>query len=170
VNTSAQKQGRDASASAGDGVGVTGASIDLQVTANPCPTAHSTRAKQEAATCAASQLQHTPKPTLNTTTATHAAHPRSLLRCPRTTPTAYTRSNPHFHKRTMVSGIVTLLLSGVALLNVQAQTIPAADLVGTWSSKSNSTLTGDVRTTHPRRGRHGTNKRHRASTTPRVSD
>jgi hypothetical protein len=33
------------------------APIDLQVTANPCPTAHSTRAKQEAATCAASQLQ-----------------------------------------------------------------------------------------------------------------
>jgi hypothetical protein len=49
----------------------------------------------------------------------------------------------------MVSGIMTLLLSGVALLNVQAQTIPAADLVGTWSSKSNSTLTGDVRTPHP---------------------
>ncbi|KAF2035120.1 hypothetical protein EK21DRAFT_96901 [Setomelanomma holmii] len=44
----------------------------------------------------------------------------------------------------MVPRIAALLLSGVALLqNVQAQTVPVTDLVGTWSSKSNSTLTGD---------------------------
>ncbi|KAH7070973.1 chaperone for protein-folding within the ER, fungal-domain-containing protein [Paraphoma chrysanthemicola] len=43
----------------------------------------------------------------------------------------------------MVPRIAALLLSGVALLHVQAQSIPAPDLVGTWSSKSNSTLTGD---------------------------
>jgi hypothetical protein len=46
----------------------------------------------------------------------------------------------------MLSSLAALLLSGVALLHVQAQSIPAADLVGTWSSKSNATLTGDVRT------------------------
>jgi hypothetical protein len=45
----------------------------------------------------------------------------------------------------MVSRIAALLLSGVALLQVQAQAVPVTDLVGTWSSKSNSTLTGDVR-------------------------
>jgi hypothetical protein len=45
----------------------------------------------------------------------------------------------------MLSGLAALLLSGVALLNVQAQGVPVTDLVGTWSSKSNSTLTGDVR-------------------------
>jgi hypothetical protein len=50
----------------------------------------------------------------------------------------------------MLSGLAALLLSGVALLNVQAQSIPVTDLVGTWSSKSNSTLTGDVRTTNTR--------------------
>ena len=44
----------------------------------------------------------------------------------------------------MVSLKAALLLSGAALM-AQAQTIPA-DLVGTWSSKSNSTLTGSVRT------------------------
>lgn len=36
-----------------------------------------------------------------------------------------------------------LLLAGAAFSNVHAQTIPT-DLVGTWSSKANSTLTGDV--------------------------
>lgn len=49
----------------------------------------------------------------------------------------------------MFSSVAALLLSGVALLQVQAQAtaaIPVTDLVGTWSSKSNSTLTGDVRT------------------------
>lgn len=47
----------------------------------------------------------------------------------------------------MVSRIAALLLSGVALFQqVQAQAVPVTDLVGTWSSKSNSTLTGDVRT------------------------
>jgi hypothetical protein len=45
----------------------------------------------------------------------------------------------------MLSSLAALLLSGVALLQVQAQSVPAPDLVGTWSSKSNSTLTGDVR-------------------------
>ncbi|OAL03339.1 hypothetical protein IQ06DRAFT_243132 [Phaeosphaeriaceae sp. SRC1lsM3a] len=44
----------------------------------------------------------------------------------------------------MVSRIAALLLSGVALFQqVQAQAVPVTDLVGTWSSKSNSTLTGD---------------------------
>jgi hypothetical protein len=42
----------------------------------------------------------------------------------------------------MVSFKAALLLSGAALM-AQAQTIPA-DLVGTWSSKSNSTMTGSV--------------------------
>jgi hypothetical protein len=70
----------------------------------------------------------------------------------------------------MVSGIVALLLSGVALLNVQAQSIPAVDLVGTWSSKSNSTLTGDVHTTTPRTGTFGANDGRRASTIPRASE
>jgi hypothetical protein len=44
----------------------------------------------------------------------------------------------------MVSRIAALLLSGVALLQVHAQTVPATDLIGTWSSKSNATLTGEV--------------------------
>jgi hypothetical protein len=43
----------------------------------------------------------------------------------------------------MVSRIAALLLSGAALLQVQAQSVPATDLIGTWSSKSNSTFTGD---------------------------
>lgn len=40
-----------------------------------------------------------------------------------------------------------MLLSGVALLQVQAQAqaIPAPDLVGMWSSKSQAVLTGAVR-------------------------
>ncbi|KAF2824472.1 hypothetical protein CC86DRAFT_354552 [Ophiobolus disseminans] len=42
----------------------------------------------------------------------------------------------------MVSRIAAVLLSGVALLQVQAQAIPAPDLVGMWSSKSQSVLTG----------------------------
>jgi len=46
----------------------------------------------------------------------------------------------------MVSRIAALLLSGVALLQVQAQGVPDPELIGTWSSKSNSTFTGDVRT------------------------
>ena len=46
----------------------------------------------------------------------------------------------------MISSIAALLLSGVALLSTQAQaqTIPA-DIVGTWNSKANSTMTGPVR-------------------------
>lgn len=44
----------------------------------------------------------------------------------------------------MVSRIVALLLSGVALLQVQAQSEPSTDLIGTWTSKSNGTITGDV--------------------------
>jgi len=44
----------------------------------------------------------------------------------------------------MVSVFAALLLSGAALLQVHAQSaVPVTDLVGTWSSKSNSTLTGD---------------------------
>ncbi|KAH3915448.1 cell wall biogenesis-related chaperone ROT1 [Parastagonospora nodorum] len=45
----------------------------------------------------------------------------------------------------MVSRIVALLLSGVALLQVQvqAQSEPSTDLIGTWTSKSNGTITGD---------------------------
>ncbi|EMD64716.1 hypothetical protein GGP41_003004 [Bipolaris sorokiniana] len=43
----------------------------------------------------------------------------------------------------MVSRLAALLLSGVAMLHAQAQTaVGAADLVGTWTSKSNSTMTG----------------------------
>jgi hypothetical protein len=45
----------------------------------------------------------------------------------------------------MVARLAALLLSGVALLQVQAQAIAAPDLVGTWTSKSNGTVTGDVR-------------------------
>ncbi|KAF1832552.1 hypothetical protein BDW02DRAFT_570941 [Decorospora gaudefroyi] len=43
----------------------------------------------------------------------------------------------------MLSRIAALLLSGVAVLHAQAQasTVPA-DLVGTWNSKANSTITG----------------------------
>jgi hypothetical protein len=48
----------------------------------------------------------------------------------------------------MVAGLAALLLSGVALLQVQAQAIAAPDLVGTWTSKSNGTVTGDVRIHH----------------------
>jgi hypothetical protein len=129
--------------------------MDLHVTADPCPTAHSTQAKQEAdALAQPCSFNHTPRPPLpnNTTTTTNAAHPPPPTRHPCTTPTVYTRSNPHYHARTMLSGLAALLLSGVALLNVQAQTVPVTDLVGTWSSKSNSTLTGDVRTTNTRAG------------------
>jgi hypothetical protein len=50
----------------------------------------------------------------------------------------------------MVSRIAALLLSGVALLHVHAQTVPATDLIGTWSSKSNATLTGEVCARNPR--------------------
>ncbi|KAF1843352.1 uncharacterized protein K460DRAFT_378514 [Cucurbitaria berberidis CBS 394.84] len=43
----------------------------------------------------------------------------------------------------MVSRTAALLLSGIALLQVHAQTIPIpAELVGTWNSKANSTMTG----------------------------
>ncbi|CAA9961788.1 hypothetical protein PTMSG1_05165 [Pyrenophora teres f. maculata] len=43
----------------------------------------------------------------------------------------------------MVSRIVALLLSGVAVLHAQAQTAAfPAELVGTWNSKANSTMTG----------------------------
>ncbi|USP73590.1 hypothetical protein yc1106_00864 [Curvularia clavata] len=43
----------------------------------------------------------------------------------------------------MLSRIAALLLSGVAVLHAQAQTAAApAELVGTWTSKSNSTMTG----------------------------
>ncbi|CAO2652747.1 Nn.00g021580.m01.CDS01 [Neocucurbitaria sp. VM-36] len=43
----------------------------------------------------------------------------------------------------MVSRIAALLLSGAALLQVQAQTLPTpVDIVGTWNSKANSTMTG----------------------------
>lgn len=41
----------------------------------------------------------------------------------------------------MVSRIAALLLSGVAILHAQAQILPA-DIVGTWNSKANSTMTG----------------------------
>ncbi|KAL5115166.1 Reversal of tor2 lethality [Pleosporales sp. CAS-2024a] len=43
----------------------------------------------------------------------------------------------------MLPSLSALLLAGVALLHVHAQSVPATDLVGTWTSKSNSTLTGD---------------------------
>jgi hypothetical protein len=50
----------------------------------------------------------------------------------------------------MVSRIAALLLSGVAILHAQAQAqataagaLPA-NLVGTWNSKANSTMTGPV--------------------------
>ncbi|KAF2124985.1 hypothetical protein P153DRAFT_370308 [Dothidotthia symphoricarpi CBS 119687] len=43
----------------------------------------------------------------------------------------------------MVSMTAALLLAGVAVSQVQAQTATVTDLVGTWSSKSNSTMTGD---------------------------
>ncbi|KAI4647548.1 uncharacterized protein J4E78_008863 [Alternaria triticimaculans] len=43
----------------------------------------------------------------------------------------------------MLSRIAALLLSGVAVLHAQAQTAAVpAELVGTWTSKSNSTMTG----------------------------
>ncbi|KAH9868859.1 hypothetical protein J1614_007934 [Plenodomus biglobosus] len=43
----------------------------------------------------------------------------------------------------MVSRLAALLLSGIAVLQVQAQTVPTpTDLVGTWNSKANSTQTG----------------------------
>jgi hypothetical protein len=49
----------------------------------------------------------------------------------------------------MVSRIAALLLSGVAMLHAQAQATAATtlptDIVGTWNSKSNSTMTGPVR-------------------------
>ena len=44
----------------------------------------------------------------------------------------------------MVS-FTTLLLAAGAVMHAQAQDF--TDLVGTWSSKSNSTFTGDVRCT-----------------------
>jgi hypothetical protein len=48
----------------------------------------------------------------------------------------------------MVSRIAALLLSGVAILHAQAQATAAgalpANLVGTWNSKANSTMTGPV--------------------------
>jgi hypothetical protein len=46
----------------------------------------------------------------------------------------------------MLSRIAALLLGGAALLQVNAQGVGATDLIGTWSSKSNATFTGDVRT------------------------
>jgi hypothetical protein len=45
----------------------------------------------------------------------------------------------------MLSRIAALLLSGAALLGAQAQTAAVpAELVGTWTSKANSTMTGPV--------------------------
>lgn len=52
----------------------------------------------------------------------------------------------------MVSNIVALLLSGAAIL--QAQTIPT-DIVGTWNSKANSTMTGPVRPDYDQYGEGG---------------
>lgn len=56
----------------------------------------------------------------------------------------------------MVARIAALLLSGVALFQqaLAQDTIPA-DLIGTWSSKSNATFTGDVciQTAKPRETR-----------------
>lgn len=58
---------------------------------------------------------------------------------------AHIRSDTHNTLATMVSRLAALLLSGVAMLHAQAQTaVGAADLVGTWTSKSNSTMTGPV--------------------------
>lgn len=49
----------------------------------------------------------------------------------------------------MVSRLAALLLSAIAVLQVQAQTVPTpTDLVGTWNSKANSTQTGPVRNPH----------------------
>jgi hypothetical protein len=43
----------------------------------------------------------------------------------------------------MLSRIAALLLSGAAILGAQAQTAALpAELVGTWTSKANSTMTG----------------------------
>lgn len=45
----------------------------------------------------------------------------------------------------MLSRIAALLLSGAAILGAQAQTAALpAELVGTWTSKANSTMTGPV--------------------------
>jgi hypothetical protein len=45
----------------------------------------------------------------------------------------------------MLSRIAVLLLSGVAMVHAQAQSIAIpAELVGTWTSKANSTMTGPV--------------------------
>lgn len=72
------------------------------------------------------------------------AHPHHLPSQLYTVRRPHTRSIPHLHTTTMVSTTAALLLSGAAFLHVQAQTIPVTDLVGTWSSKSNATFTGDV--------------------------
>ena len=63
-------------------------------------------------------------------------------------PTDRTHSlHSHIPPAAMVSRIAALLLSGVAVLHAQAQTVAIpTELVGTWNSKANSTMTGPVRT------------------------
>jgi hypothetical protein len=130
---------REASASDEAGAGAWICTLPLI----PVQRLHSTQAKQEAttnfATSSTPETHHHPF-----TTATHTANPRTFTLRICLSPTVYTRSIAH-NTRTMVARLAALLLSGVALLQVQAQAIAAPDLVGTWTSKSNGTVTGDVR-------------------------
>jgi hypothetical protein len=111
---------------------------------NPCPTAHSTQAKQEAA--------RSNFATSSTPETRHHPTPHALFEPPRTSTLSRSSLTDRIHSlvraftlSTMVSRIAALLLSGVALLQVHAQaSLPSTDLIGTWTSKSNGTLTGDV--------------------------
>jgi hypothetical protein len=69
-------------------------------------------------------------------------HPHRSLACLYALTANYPRSLDHTHIDAMVSFKAVLLLAG-AVMHAQAQDF--SDLVGTWSSKSNSTFTGDVR-------------------------
>ena len=80
-----------------------------------------------------------PSSTLNTQ---HRPHRRLALRAFTSPPANYKHSLDHTQIDAMVSFTAILLLAG-AVMHAQAQDF--TDLVGTWSSKSNSTFTGDVR-------------------------
>lgn len=101
----------------------------------------------------------TSPPPVRPSQAPHVQHRQSLLTTPIVAtsrsfapaqlirPILHNRYPPRTTHSKMVSRIVALLLSSVAILQVQAQTLPT-DIIGTWNSKANSTQTGPVRYMH----------------------